>query len=157
MEPLVTSTAIAVQHVDRGRVTDPRHCNQGHFGPSTLLCDNAVLTGFFGASDARVVRRRPGTGEESFEHFLGALHAEFALAYSNFVHFVDLTEERCACTFRLEITPRDPHSTVGVRRLRNCNFFQFEAGRIAAITAYFASPAVDVDPWLACRFPLSNG
>jgi len=113
-----------------------------------LLSDTAVLTGFFGSNAPRIVRHRPAEGEESFEQFLGALHADFALVYSSFEHFIDVDAQRSACTFLLEITPRNHASTVGVRKLRNCNFFQFEAGLITAVTAYFANPPLDIDPWL---------
>ncbi len=47
----------------------------------------------------------------------------------------------------MEISPRSSDSTVAVRRLRNCNFFRFEAGLITAVVAYFSSPSVDIDPW----------
>jgi hypothetical protein len=112
-----------------------------------LLADAAVLTGFFGSDAPRLVRQCPGLGEESFERFLGALHAEFALSYTDFEHFIDVDEQRSACTFLLEVTPRNATSTLPTRKLRNCNFFQFEQGLITAVTAYFASPPVDIDPW----------
>lgn len=114
-----------------------------------LLAPDAVLTGFFGASDARAVSQDGRPGTESFAHFLSALHADFALQYSGFLHFVDLQAERCACTFRLQITPRAADSQVAVRVLRNCNFFQFDQGQIKAVTAYFAAPPKDIDPWPA--------
>jgi len=106
-----------------------------------LLSEDAVLTGFFGTNAPRVVKHVAGPGEESFVHFLSALKADFTLHYSDFIHFVDVEAERCACTFRLDVIPRDPASTVGIRRLRNCNFFQFDRGLIRAVTAYFAAPS----------------
>ena len=112
-----------------------------------LLSDDVVLTGFTGSAPPRVVRRRPGPGEESFDHFLTALHVDFTLAYSQFVHFVDVPAQRCACTFRLEIRARDTASPAGTRVLRNCNFFQFRDDLIHAVIAYFSMPAVDIDPW----------
>jgi hypothetical protein len=65
---------------------------------------------------------------------------------TGFAHFVDLEQQRCACTFFLEITPLD-HGLQPGRRLRNCNFFRFEGGLIRAVTAYFSEPPEDVDPW----------
>jgi ketosteroid isomerase-like protein len=112
-----------------------------------LLTEDAVLTGFFGTHPPRIVRRSPSAGEESFAEFFGALHAEFSLGYSHFVHFVDLEAQQCACTFLLEIAPHDRNSPVPQRRLRNCNFFRFKDGLISEITAYFAQPSVDVSPW----------
>jgi len=105
-----------------------------------LLSPDAVLTGFFGTNAPRVVKHVAGPGEETFVHFLSALKADFTLHYSDFTHFVDVDCERCACTFRLEVIPRDPNSAVGIRRLRNCNFFQFQRGLISVVTAYFAAP-----------------
>jgi hypothetical protein len=93
------------------------------------------------------VRRLPAAGEESFADFLGGLHAKFTLAYSHFVHFVDVEKQQSACTFRLVIAPRDTGSGLPERRLRNCNFFRFEDGLIGAITAYFADPVIDANPW----------
>ncbi len=116
-----------------------------------LLADTAVLTGFFGSNVPRIVKHHPKEGEESFEQFLGALHTDFALAYSSFEHFVDVDQQRSACTFLLEVTPRSRDSIVGIRRLRNCNFFRFEAGLITMVTAYFASPPLDIDPWAGRR------
>lgn len=112
-----------------------------------LLSEDAVLTGFSGSAPPRIVRRHPGPEEESFDHFLGALHADFTLAYSQFVHFVDVPEQCCACTFRLEVRARDPSSPMQRRVLRNSNFFRFRHGLIHAVIAYFSMPPVEVDPW----------
>jgi len=112
-----------------------------------LLTEDAVLTGFYGINAPRIVRRHPAAGEESFVGFLGGLLTNFTLTYSQFVHFVDLERQQCACTFRLVITPRDVASTLPERRLRNCNFFRFDDGLIGAIAVYFADPLVDANPW----------
>ena len=112
-----------------------------------LLTDDAVLTGFFGSNSPRRVSNDGAPGKESFVAFLSALQADFDLRYSDFFHIVDVELERSACTFRLEIVPRDGTSKIGLRTLRNCNFFQFQNGLIKAVTAYFASPPEDVDPW----------
>jgi len=122
-----------------------------------LLSDDVVLTGFSGSDPPRVVRRRPGPGEESFDHFLTALHVDFTLAYSQFVHFVDVPAQRCACTFRLELRARDPASPAGTRVLRNSNFFQFRDGLIHAVVAYFSLPAVEIDPWATLGQSLMSG
>ena len=111
-----------------------------------LLSEDVVLTAFSGSNPPRIVRRRPGPSEESFDHFLTALHVDFTLAYSQFVHFVDVPLERCACTFRLEIRARDPASASGNRVLRNANFFQFRDGLIHAVVAYFYLSAAETDP-----------
>jgi hypothetical protein len=112
-----------------------------------LLTEDAHLTAFHANDPPRRVRRDPGPGEESFEHFLSALHADFTLHYSQFMHVVDTGRQRSACTFRLEIRPRVADPSVGVRVLRNCNFFQFRDGLICAVTAYFSLPTDDRDPW----------
>ena len=112
-----------------------------------LLAEDAVLTGLFGANHPRRVSHDGRPGTESFLAFLSALQADFELRYSNFFHIVDVDLERSACTFRLEIIARDVNSNIGIRTLQNCNFFQFKDGLIRAVTAYFASPSGDVDPW----------
>ena len=112
-----------------------------------LLAADAVLTGFFGANAPRRVSHDGLAGKESFLAFLSALQTDFELRYSSFFHIVDVDLERSACTFRLEIAPREVKSSIGIRTLRNCNFFQFQDGLIKAVTAYFANPSGDVDPW----------
>ena len=118
-----------------------------------LLSADAVLTGFSGALPPRIVRRQPGPGEESFDHFLGALHADFTLAYSQFVHFVDVPEQCCACTFRLEVHARDAAAAEQTLVLRNSNFFRFRDGLIHEVVAYFSRPTVEIDPWAMAGRP----
>jgi ketosteroid isomerase-like protein len=112
-----------------------------------LLTPDAQLTAFHGDDAPRIVRHHPRPGEESFDHFLSALHADFTLHYSQFMHVVDVDTQRAACTFRLEIRSRVPSPAVGPRVLRNCNFFQFRNGLICAVTAYFSLPPRGCDPW----------
>jgi len=114
-----------------------------------LLANDAVLTGFFGSNSARRVSNDGSPGKESFVAFLSALQTDFELHYSNFFHIVDVAMERSACTFRLDIIPHDIKSKVGPRTLRNCNFFQLQDGLIKAVTAYFAIPPDEVDPWVS--------
>lgn len=112
-----------------------------------LLTEDAVLTGLFGTDRARIVRHRPGPGEEAFAHFMGALQPHYELSYSEFFHVSDPARERHACTFRLDIVPKPHRAELGPRIMRNANLFQFRGARICAVTAYFARPASDVQPW----------
>jgi ketosteroid isomerase-like protein len=120
-----------------------------------LFHDDGQLNGYCGSDRVRLVRRRPAAGEESLESFLSALRSDFELTYGQFVHFVDAGAERSACTFRLTITPRRDGARADhpVRELRNCNFFQFDRGRIRSVVAYFSMPPEDVAQWPAGAAP----
>jgi len=107
----------------------------GFFAP------DATLTGYAGDAPARVMRKKPTAGEGSLEDFMKAAE-HFDLTYSDFVHHIDLEAERVASRFTLVMAPKPGGAMAHMptRRLKNCNFFQFENGLLIDVVAYFSNP-----------------
>lgn len=107
-----------------------------HFAPG------ALLTGYAGDSPARVLAREPAPGQSSLDEFMGAVR-DFDLSYLDFVHTVDTDAQRIASYFTLMLSPKPEGAFrhMQVRRMRNCNFFQFDNGYLANVVAYFCNPA----------------
>ena len=100
----------------------------------------ATLTGYAGDAPPRVLSRYPGQGQESLDAFMAAA-GRFELEYRDFVHHVDTEATRVASYFSLTMRPKLA-GTGPTRRMRNCNFFQFEGGRLTNVVAYFCNPGV---------------
>ena len=73
-----------------------------------------------------------------FEHLL----ANYDPRFTEFVHYVDTANQRCAATFLVTLTPKPGSSyrEAGVQRLRNCNFFRCRDGLIHEMTIYYSNP-----------------
>jgi hypothetical protein len=97
----------------------------------------ALLTGYAGDAPARVLARLPGPGQESLDAFMAAVR-DFDLTYLDFVHTVDTQAQR-ASTFTLIMRPKPegPLRHVPERRLRDCNFFQFNKSHLINVVAQF--------------------
>lgn len=110
-----------------------------HFAPG------ALLTGYAGDAPARVLARQPAPGQSSLDAFMGAVR-DFDLKYLDFVHTVDTDAQRIASTFTLILRPKPEGAfrDVPIRRMRNCNFFQFQNNCLTNVVAYFCNPAEQV-------------
>jgi ketosteroid isomerase-like protein len=132
---------------DRTQEDYVRLVEEEYFG-SVARQDKAAILACFTA-DAKVTiyhgdnqpRRFGGDGSplgDFFDHLLGNYDPEF----SEFVHFVDVPQERCAAYFQVRLVPKaeSPYVPVGVLTLRNCNFFLCRDGKIRDMTIYYANP-----------------
>jgi len=87
----------------------------------------------------------PGDGESPLRDFFDHLLANYVARFSGFCHFVDPSSERCSAHFDVELTPKpdSPYLPVGIRHLKNCNFFQCRDGKIHDMIIYYANPGAD--------------
>ena len=109
-----------------------------------LFTPDTTITTFYGATPARRMRADPGEGEEPLADFFTKAIDTFDVSYSDFEHVVDVDAERIWSIYTLQIAgkPGGPMADSPARQLRNCNFFELRAGKIIAVTAYFANPPV---------------
>ncbi len=107
----------------------------------SYFAPGAALTGYGGDAAAMVVRKVPGEGEGSLDDFM-KFAANFDLTYRDFVHYVDLDAQRVASHFTLLMVPKPDGAATHIppRRMKNCNFFQFENGLLTEVVAYFSNP-----------------
>ncbi len=110
-----------------------------HFAPG------ALLTGYAGDAPAKMLARQPAPGQSSLDAFMSGVQ-DFDLNYLDFVHTVDTQAHRIASYFTLIMSPRPDGaaSHLPARRLRNCNFFQFENNYLTNVVAYFCNPGEPV-------------
>lgn len=111
---------------------------------AVLACftDDARATVYHGSDPVQVYARRPRSGESPLEAYFEYVFATFAVEYEGFTHWVDVENERCACTFVVYLTgkPGTQLASAGRTRYENANFFQCRDGKFADVTIYYASP-----------------
>ena len=112
--------------------------------PAVLACftEDATVTIYHGDAAPRVFKAAPGAGETPLARFFEHLLAHYEPRFTEFVHYVDPPNERCAATFLVTLTPKpdSPNRAAGVQRLRNCNFFRCRDGRIHDMIIYYSNP-----------------
>ena len=112
--------------------------------PATVACftANAQVTIYHGDSEPRIFKAEPAAGETPLPRFFEHLLANYEPRFTEFVHYVDTANERCAATFLVTLTPKPEslYREAGVQRLRNCNFFRCRDGRICEMTIYYSNP-----------------
>ncbi len=107
-----------------------------------LFTPDTTITTFYGATPFRRMRAEPGAGEEPLADFFTKAIDTFDVRYTDFQHVIDVEAERIWSIYTLHISakPDGPMAGTPARKLRNCNFFELKAGKIFAVTAYFANP-----------------
>lgn len=92
------------------------------------------------------------TGGGSARQFYEHLCQNFEASFTSFRHFVDVDNERSAATFVVTLKPRpqSPYAAEGTQTLHNCNFFEFEEGRICDMIIYYSNLGADAS---AARTP----
>lgn len=124
---------------------------EAYFGNVMKGDIDAILACF--TEDSRV-RIRHGDAEErrftlgteggglSAREFYGHLISNFSCHFANFKHFIDLDEERSAATFVVTLKPKpdSAYFSEGTQTLHNCNFFEYQDGRIADMIIYYSNP-----------------
>ena len=68
-------------------------------------------------------------------------------SFTDFVHYLDTENARCASRFTARLTPRpdSAHAVAGVQELKNCNFFDLADGRIHEMLLYYTNPGSESD------------
>lgn len=112
--------------------------------PAVVACftDDASVTIYHGDAAPRVFKAQPGAGETPLPRFFEHLLANYEPGFTEFVHYVDTANERCAAMFLVTLTPKpgSAYRDAGVQRLRNCNFFRCRDGLIHEMTIYYSNP-----------------
>lgn len=110
---------------------------------SALSCfaPDATVTIRHGDAPPRVFRA-DGEGTDALSAFLGHLLANFEPRFTDFVHYVDTGDERCASRFTVRLSPLSgsAYEPAGVQELQNCNFFDLDGGKIASMLIYYTNP-----------------
>ena len=113
---------------------------------AALACftPDATVTIRHGDAQPRVFHA-DGEGDDALSAFLGHLLANYEPEFTDFVHYVDTGDERCACRFTVRLSPHadSAYASAGVQELQNCNFFDLEDGKISAMLIYYTNPGGD--------------
>ena len=137
-----------MQHADYVRLVEERY-----FGNVSLNRQAEVLACFtpdaeilirHGDNPTRNLKGQPGTGESHLGDFWRHLNGNFQAIFTDFTHFVDIGQHRCAATFQVTLTPRpgSSYESQGVQTLQNCNFFWLRGPLIERMIVYYANPGV---------------
>ena len=91
---------------------------------------------------------KPAAGQLHISEFWRHLNANFDARFDDFEHYVDVEQQRIASTFVVTLAPKagSPYVSRGTLTLKNCNFFEVEAGRIAHMMVYYSNPDTGGDP-----------
>ncbi|MGI9309376.1 MAG: nuclear transport factor 2 family protein [Gammaproteobacteria bacterium] len=85
------------------------------------------------------VEPRPGIDNlrEFYDHLCGNYEASFG----DFEHVVDTTAQRSACYFTVRLKPKADglYADAQLQELRNCNFFDYNKGRVRFMMIYYAN------------------
>ena len=113
--------------------------------PAVVDCftEDAAVTIYHGDAAPRRFKAAPAAGETPLPRFFEHLLANYEAEFTEFVHYVDEGNERCAATFLVTLTPKpdSAYRDAGVQRLRNCNFFRCRDGLIHEMTIYYSNPS----------------
>jgi hypothetical protein len=104
----------------------------------------ATVRIYHGDAEPRRFQRDGADGDHSpLEDFYQHLCRNYDPSFSEFTHYVDTEAGRCACTFLVTLVPCEgsAYAESGTQRLRNCNFFTYEADLITDMTIYYANPS----------------
>jgi ketosteroid isomerase-like protein len=131
---MVTGYFDAVVREDRAGVLD-------------RFTEDAVINIINGDNPLEVFHKRAGAGERPFDEFYGHLHANYTARFDDMECIVDVEGGTAAAIFKPLLTPKpgSAYAADGEQRLRNCNFFWFQDGRIARMTIYYARPGAAVE------------
>lgn len=84
----------------------------------------------------------PTGAETALSDFYAHLCGNYEAWFGDFEHTIDLGSQRAASRFTVRLTPKPDglYADAGVQELLNCNFFEFEDGRISHMIIYYANP-----------------
>jgi len=123
---------------------------QAYFG-SVQRQDVAAVIGCFAATAEVVIRHgdnpvrnfsvTPQSGADDLQTFYAHLCGNYEAWFGDFQHFVDLDAQRSACYFTVRLTPKADglYADAGVQTLQNCNFFEYQDGRIRQMIIFYSN------------------
>ena len=105
--------------------------------------DSEVII-YHGDNPVRLFYKVPGHGRDSLEVFYEHLVGNYDASFSNFLHTIDLDEQRCASNFLVTLSPKpdSEYRDIGTLTLNNSNFFRFNKGKIFYMIIYYANPTL---------------
>ncbi len=88
-----------------------------------------------------------GEGSDALRGFLEHLLANYEPSFTDFVHYVDTEDGRCASRFTARLTARtdSANAAAGDQELKNCNFFDLEDRRVSEMLIYYSNPGSETD------------
>lgn len=94
----------------------------------TCFTPDAVITIRHGDSPPRTLKAG-GEGADALRGFLEHLLANYEPSFTDFIHYVDTENRRCASRFTVSLTPRpdSAYAAAGAQELKNCNFLPIPA------------------------------
>jgi hypothetical protein len=119
-------------NVSRGRQAEVLAC----------FTSDAEIVIRHGDLPVRILKGQPGPGESHLSDFWRHVNGNFQASFTEFQHFVDVANQRCAATFTVSLTPK-PGSTyqaLGRQTLHNCNFFWLRESLIERMVVYYSNP-----------------
>ena len=103
--------------------------------------DDCLITIRHGDNPLRNFRKHPQNDEIPLREFYLHLCGNFEAWFGDFVHYVDVENDKCACTFTVKLTPKQDsdYLAAGVQTLHNCNFFRYQDDKIKEMTIYYSN------------------
>ena len=103
--------------------------------------EDATVTIRHGDNPVRNFNWQGSNGAVRLEEFYVHLCGNFTAWFGDFIHYIDVQEQRCACTFVVKLTPKQDSSYLvsGEQTLRNCNFFIYRNSKIAEMIIYYSN------------------
>ncbi len=128
---------------------------------AVLACftEDARVTIYHGDNEPRRFSARADAGAASLISFFDHLLENYDPHFTDFTHFVDVDNDRCATHFKARLTPKanSPYAAAGVQNLRNCNFFLCRGGKIHDMIIYYSNPeAANAAQPAPTGFPKAN-
>lgn len=110
----------------------------------SCFSDNSKVTIYHGDNPVRFFYKNPSDGQDSLEVFYDHLVGNYDASFNNFVHTIDLDEQRCASNFLVTLSPKpdSEYRDIGTLTLNNSNFFRFSNGKIFYMIIYYANPTL---------------
>lgn len=104
--------------------------------------DDAHVTIRHGDLPERRFAMNPGSDEMDLRNFYEHLCANYDCWFGQYQHYIDVENAKAASRFSVRLTPKPGrlYAHEDPQELRNCNFFDFRAGRIEDMIIYYANP-----------------
>ena len=107
----------------------------------TCFTDDTLVTIRHGDNPIRVFNKPGNNGTSQLLEFYKHLCGNYTPWFGDFIHYIDVEEQRCACTFTVKLDPKEDsdYFVAGKQTLRNCNFFTCKDGKISEMTIYYSN------------------
>jgi hypothetical protein len=113
-------------------------------GACDCFTDDSKVVIYHGDNPVRLFYKEPKGNQQPLEVFYDHLLGNYNAKFQDFVHTIDLSDEKCASNFLVTLSPK-PNSeylSTGVLTLNNSNFFRLDNGKINYMIIYYANPTL---------------